>query len=238
MINPSRFHLERFVTAASASLPAASLVLDAGAGICPYRKHFVSRGHRYESADFGAVEKEYGQLTYQCRLEAIPVEANKYDLVLLSQVLEHIPEPRQVLRELYRVLRPGGSLWLTAPLYYREHEQPYDFYRYTRFGLQHLLTNAGFVIERLEELEGYSATVAHQMALAGRRLPRRPRTYGGGWRGWLTAGVVIPAKPLLRSLARLLAAADTRHRHIAGHCINYCVVSRKPGEPEARSLAA
>lgn len=227
MINPSRFYLDRFVTAAAASLSAGALVLDAGAGICPYRGHFVKNGHRYESADFGAVDKEYGQLTYRCRLEAIPVEDGKYDLVLLSQVLEHLPEPLLVLRELHRVLRPGGSLWLTAPLYYREHEQPYDFFRYTRFGLQHLLTNAGFTVERLEELEGYSATVAHQMALAGRRLPRQPRAYGGGVLGWLTASVIVPAKPILLLLARMLAAADTRHRHVAGHCINYCVVARK-----------
>jgi SAM-dependent methyltransferase len=227
MINPSRFHLGRFVAAASASLPTGAYVLDAGAGICPYRMHFVERGHHYESADFGEVDKEYGHLTYRCRLEAIPVADDKYNLVLLSQVLEHLPEPLQVLRELHRVLKPGGALWLTAPLYYREHEQPYDFYRYTRFGLGHLLTNAGFTIERLEELEGYSATVSHQMALAARRLPRRPQAYGGGLRGWLTAGLILPAKPVLLLLARILAAADTRHRHVAGHCINYCVVARK-----------
>src|SRR5438876_920487 len=90
-----------------------SVGTDAGAGICPYRKHFIERGHQYESADFGAVDKEYGDLTYRCRLEAIPVVDDNYDLVLLSQVLEHLPEPLQVLRELQRVLKPGGTLWLT-----------------------------------------------------------------------------------------------------------------------------
>ena len=51
-----------------------------------------------------------------CDLADIPVEDARFDHVLLTQVLEHLPEPATVLGELHRVLRPGGTLWLTAPL--------------------------------------------------------------------------------------------------------------------------
>lgn len=229
MINSSRVYLDRFAAEAAASLPSGARVLDAGAGDCPYRKHFVLHGHDYESADFGALDKPYGALTYRCRLEAIPVEAARFRLVFFSQVMEHLPNPSAVLGELFRVLEPGGALWLSAPFYYEEHEQPYDFYRYTQFGFRHLLESAGFRLERLEWLEGYAGTVSHQFARAARHLPRRPRDYGGGLAGLATAVWVIPAKPVLALLARLLAGADLRVRFTgAGHCKNYCAVARKP----------
>ena len=233
MMNSSRVYLDRFAQEAAASLPPGARVLDAGAGQCPYRKHFTDRGLAYESADFGEVDKEYGALTYRCRLDAIPVEADRYDLVLITQVLEHLPDPGAVLAELHRVLRPGGMLWLTAPLYYEEHEQPYDFYRYTQFGLRHLVSSHGFVVERLDWLEGYFGTVSHQFAVAARKLPRSPRRCGGGGFGLGLSAAILLTRPLLSLLARWFAAADLRAKHTqSGHCKNYCVVARKPARAE------
>src|SRR5215210_9514252 len=133
--NSSRAYLPRFLARAAESVEPGQLVLDAGAGRAQYRGLFAHA--RYETADFLAVKgKKYAQPDYVCDLAAIPVEDARFDHVLLTQVLEHIPEPRLVLAELHRVLKPGGTLWLTAPLFYAEHERPYDFYRYTQFGLR------------------------------------------------------------------------------------------------------
>jgi hypothetical protein len=77
-------------------VPAGALVLDAGAGRGPYRKHFAR--HRYESSDFEKVAKEYQANTYVCDLTAVPVEDGRFDLVLLTQVLEHLPEPIAALK--------------------------------------------------------------------------------------------------------------------------------------------
>lgn len=93
-------------------------------------------------------------------LEAIPVADGSFDAALSTQVLEHVPDPARVLCELYRVLSPGSSLCLTAPLVWQLHEEPYDFYRYTSYGLRALLERAGFQVAAVEARSGYFATLA------------------------------------------------------------------------------
>lgn len=178
IVNSSRYYLDTFAQQSAASVAQNALVLDAGAGNCPYRKHFSNA--RYESADFGQVDKAYGDITYRCDLSTIPVEDNRYDMVCLIQVLEHLPEPGKVLAEMFRVLKPGKALWLSAPLYYEEHETPYDFYRYTQFGFRYQLEQVGFKVERIEWLEGYLGTLSYQCLMAGRALPLDPASYGDG----------------------------------------------------------
>jgi SAM-dependent methyltransferase len=72
------------------------------------------------------------------------IASGKFDTVLLLDVLEHVPDPAKVLSEIYRVLRPGGTLILSVPHLSRLHEEPYDFYRFTKYGLTHLLEVAAF----------------------------------------------------------------------------------------------
>jgi SAM-dependent methyltransferase len=224
--NPSRVRLDAFAHKAASSVGPGGRVLDAGAGEGAYRGHFAHVA--YESADFLQVDKAYAPVDYVCSLDAIPVESERYDLVLCTQVLEHLPEPADVLRELHRVLRPGGRLWLTAPLFYPEHEQPYDFYRYTAFGLRHRLTGAGFTVDSLEWLEGYFGTLSFQLETASRSLPGRPDAYGGGPLGAACAGAAIVSRPALRLVARGLGRLDLRQRYTErGHPKNYAVVAQK-----------
>ena len=231
--NSSRAYLERFAIEASESLDQPGVVLDAGAGDCCYEPTF--KGHTYESADFCQVDKAYSEVTYVCDLADIPVEADRYDLVFCSQVLEHLPEPKKVLEEFLRVLKPGGKLWLSAPLFFPEHEQPYDFYRYTQFGFEHLLTTSGFAVEDVGWLEGYFGTLSFQFRSAGVELPLSPKSYGGGVVGVACLPVILALKPLLVLLGAAFSALDIRHRHDkSGMCKNYRVVAVKP---ESASLA-
>jgi SAM-dependent methyltransferase len=224
--NPSRVRLDAFIRSAAASLPRGARVLDAGAGDGRYRAHFDLA--RYESADFLQVDKRYADVDYVCSLESIPVEGERYELVLLTQVLEHLPEPLVVLKELHRVLKPGGTLWLTAPLFYPEHEAPYDFYRYTQFAYPHLLGEAGFEIERLEWLDGYFATASFQLDRAAAWLPRRPSVFGTGRTALATAAAVALMRPALKALSQALSRAELRRKHTAsGHPKNYAVVARR-----------
>ncbi len=224
----TRAHLERLVRDAAEALPAGSIVLDAGAGDSPYRRFFSHC--TYEATDICERDvKQYAHINYICDLTAIPVAPSRYDFVLCTQVLEHVPDPRAVMVELSRVLKPGGRIWLSTPLSFQEHEVPFDFYRYTQFGLRHLFEDAGLEIERIDWVQGYCGTVAHQMNLARHMMPRKPADFGGGFGGVLTAGMMLLAKPMLGAIAVVLARADMRSRYTAqGHCLDYYVVARKP----------
>lgn len=229
--NSTRAYLHHFLTRAGEAVRPDELVLDAGAGRAPYRALFEHA--RYETADFMAVKnKKYQEPDYVCDLASIPVEDGRFDHVVLTQVLEHLPEPSDVLRELHRVMKPGGTLWLTAPLFYAEHERPYDFYRYTRYGLRHLLERQGFEVEELDWLEGYLGTLSYQARLMGKVLPTSRADYGGGPSGLALATTAKLAKRTAPWVADRLAALDLRYRFTRrGMPKNFRVVARKSPAP-------
>jgi SAM-dependent methyltransferase len=206
-------------------VPAGALVLDAGAGTAPYAGLFSHA--TYESADFEKLDKAYAS-TYVCDLAAIPVEDARYDAVVFNQVMEHLPEPARVLAELGRVIKPGGRMIYTGPFFYEEHEEPYDFYRYTRFGLRHLFENAGFAIERLDWLEGYFGTVGYQFNRMSKYLPLRPKDLGGGLVGLAMAPVVGVTRGLCALAAPLFHRLEMRAKYTRrGYPKNYLAILRK-----------
>ena len=149
-----RRHIAAFVCRAAAAIAPGTRLLDAGAGEGPYRSLF---GHcSYVSSDWSS-SPHAGALRADILspLDALPVEDGSFDAVLCTQVLEHVARPELVLAELFRVLAPGGSLWLTAPMVGELHEEPYDFFRYTSHGLTSLARGAGFTEVEVEPLGGY-----------------------------------------------------------------------------------
>ncbi|MBX3303323.1 MAG: class I SAM-dependent methyltransferase [Nitrospira sp.] len=140
---------DRWIAAQARELPPGTKVLDVGAGSCPYR-HFFAHC-KYETQDFVALCGDqlrnggYGQIDYVCDLTAIPRPAGSFDAVLCTEVLEHHPEPIAVVKELGRVLAPGGRLILTAPLGSGIHQEPYHYYGgYTPWWYERFLKEAGF----------------------------------------------------------------------------------------------
>jgi SAM-dependent methyltransferase len=222
--NSSRYWLARENAAFAASMPSGSLMLDAGCGPSPYRDLF--RHTRYESADF---DKGYSDPTYVCDLSRIPVEEARFDFVVFNQVLEHLPEPKLVLLELRRVLKPGGMMIYTGPLFWEEHQQPYDFYRYTQFGLRYLLETSGFQIQRVDWLEGYIGTVANQLNSAARYLPIRPRDLSDGLMGYLLAPLFLILRAVFLLCSVLFNRLDTVKKFKGrGYPANYVVIVTRP----------
>jgi len=227
--NPSGVrHLERWISEKARATPAGAIVLDAGSGLAPFRHHLAHT--QYESADHLKNESSYHPPTYACDLSNIPVAARRFDRIMCTQVLEHVPDPEAVLREFSRVLKDDGEIWLSAPLFFEEHEGPQDFFRYTQWGFRRIGQQAGLEVEELEWLEGYHATLAHQLSMAAQELSTSHVTRVARWYDFVPLHLLVFALRIqFGLLARLFTMLDQREpdtRH--GMCINYRMVLRKP----------
>lgn len=120
-------------------------LIDLGCGNKPYKPMFtnVDSYTGLEIVDFHSV-KFPPEVKYDGFL--VPLKDSCADCVFTSQVLEHVFEPAQFLQEIHRVLKPEGKLLLTVPFVWDEHSQPWDYARYSSFGLKYLLEKHGFKI--------------------------------------------------------------------------------------------
>jgi SAM-dependent methyltransferase len=225
--NSSRERLFLENEAFAASIPDGARVLDAGSGEAPYKPLLAHC--RYESADFEMVDKPYAKSTYVCDLREIPVEDQRFDAVIFNQVMEHVPEPAKVLAELFRVLKPGGRMIYTAPLFYEEHEQPYDFYRYTQFAIRYLFEGAGFRIDRLDWMDGYYSTVAYQQNRMVRFLPIKPSAVAPGLLGYAMAPLMLFLRVQAAPLSFVFHWMEMRQKVTRGYPKNYVAIVSKPG---------
>lgn len=146
-----------FIRDVASRLPQGARILDAGAGTCKYRPLFAHC--HYESQDFGQYtgpEHKYGQIDYVCDITAIPVEADAFDGIICTEVLEHVPYPDRVITELARILKPGGMLVLTAPFTSGTHMAPYHYCAgFSPFWYQHFLGQAGLQLESCRANGGF-----------------------------------------------------------------------------------
>jgi len=115
-------------------------VLDYGCGGSPYKSLFPNSV--YHRADYVELEGLDFKISEDAKLPNVP--DNSYDLVLSTQVLEHVRRPEDYLQEARRILKPGGKLILTTHGVFYDHACPYDFRRWTADGLSLILDDAGF----------------------------------------------------------------------------------------------
>jgi SAM-dependent methyltransferase len=189
--------IETAVAGFAAGLPPGARVLDAGAGEGRYSGHFGRQ--RYVGVDLGVGDPawNYARLDAIADLAALPFAAASFDASLNIVTLEHVADPLAALREIGRVLAPGGRLLLVAPHEWEVHQAPHDYFRFTRHGIEHLLAAAGFDEARIEPVGGY-------FRLLSRRLLNGLRFFRWPW--WPVAAALLapPALvlPLLDGLDR------------------------------------
>lgn len=139
-----RWYVTSYVKSIAKRLSGNALVLDAGAGECVYKKYFKHCNYKAVDLGIGSNSWNYSNLDYLAPLHNLPLENETFDAIICTQVLEHLEWPRESVSEFYRVLKTDGKLFITAPMAHGEHQVPYDFYRYTSYGLKSILMNAGF----------------------------------------------------------------------------------------------
>ena len=139
-------------------------LLDVGCGSKPYKEIFdvdeyigidieVS-GHDHSSSD---IDMYYDG-------KEIPFSDNFFDHVFCSELLEHVFNLDELLNEINRVLKDGGTFCFTCPFVWDEHEKPYDFARYTSFAIDHLLSKHGFELIKLSKSTFYFQTVMQMLS--------------------------------------------------------------------------
>jgi SAM-dependent methyltransferase len=122
-------------------------ILDYGCGGSPYRSLFPNS--EYVRADFTPC---HGLDFLLPADSSVPAPDKSFDMVLSTQVLEHVPEPDHYAEECFRVLKSGGFLVLTTHGLFEDHGCPYDFQRWTADGLRLLLEDAGFRVKQAKKL--------------------------------------------------------------------------------------
>jgi SAM-dependent methyltransferase len=199
-LNISRWSVTNFMQEVAAKIPSGHLILDAGAGDSRYRSLF--KGRDYVGVD-AAVGKglEYGGLDALSDLAALPFPDKTFDAALCMNVLEHVRQPDVCLREIYRVLKPQGIVYLLVPLFAREHQAPHDYYRFTANGINFLLEQSGFAVDYFRPVGGYFRVLAGILSRAtGYLFPRR--------RAWtfrlLFSPLEFVAKPIFSVLVPLV----------------------------------
>lgn len=187
--------IERAVADLAASLPPAARVLDAGAGEGRYAGYFPDQTYCGVDLAVGDPAWDYGRLDAMADLTALPFPAACFDACLNIVTLEHVREPGCVLREIARVLKPQGRLLLIAPQDWEVHQSPHDYFRFTHFGLQLLLEQAGYTDIRIVPVGGL-------FRLLGRRLLNALQYFRGLW--FVPAAICLAPPGLLLPLLDFL----------------------------------
>jgi SAM-dependent methyltransferase len=106
----------------------------------------------------------------------LPFSDNEFDTIILSDVLEHIPMPEQLWKEMARILSKNGKIIMNVPFYYWLHEKPHDYYRYTEFALQRFVKTSGLKLIKIEAIGGAPEIMADIFAKNILQLPRMGRS--------------------------------------------------------------
>jgi len=204
-------------------------VYDIGCGASPHAEFIRSLAARHIGID--AEDGFYGQGAVDVAglADALPLCGASADAVLSSQVLEHLPDPEAAMREMCRVLKPGGLLFISFPLLYPLHAAPHDYFRYTAYGFEAMCRRHGFEILEEHEFSGFwyirSVLTEQYLRMFDRSILRRVRL--------VSAAVVF-----LQMLFRLFHAAEGLMFTIVGRnaanvrrtwTVNYVFVARRIG---------
>jgi SAM-dependent methyltransferase len=209
--NLLRSLIEAHVRRAISAGMLRGVVLNLSAGSIDYRELIEGQpGTRMVATDWPRSPTSVKVDVY-CDAAAIPFAPRCFDSAMCTEVLEHLPDPSRTVRELARVLRPGGWLLVTTPFAYQAHQRPYDFFRFTDIALREMFRAAGFVDVSVRRSGDSLAVLLHAL-----KMQR--------WRG-TTRLLRAADRGYLRFRAERAVSEDTASDPWA---LGYCVTGRTP----------
>lgn len=173
-------------------------LLDIGCGKMPYKEFILknSKVKKYVGLDIetAIIYDQTVKPDYTWDGQVMPFIDNSFDCAFGTEVLEHCPNPEVVLKEVNRILKPGGIFFFTVPFLWNLHEAPNDEYRYTPFALKRHLENSGFTSIQISATGGWHASMAQMLGLWVKRSPmsKRKRKY-----------LLYILKPIIKYLIKL-----------------------------------
>lgn len=185
-------------------------LLDVGCGKQPYRP-YLTEVAQYVGLDYPPTQaclKDRGRPEVHGDARTLPFADQSFDGVLCSQVLEHVDHPETVIREMGRVLKPGGVGLISVPFFYNLHMEPHDYFRFSPYGIKDLLARNGLAVSQLRGQGGIGTLLVqmfHNWLFSG--LSRKARRHGA-----LKAllALIMPVLLLLSTLDNLAALALDR----------------------------
>ncbi len=193
---------------------AKGVLLDIGCGEKPYymlTKNYVTE---HIGLDHLGSDHDKSQVDIFATAYETGVVGNSINTVLSTAVLEHLERPQDAINEMYRILKPDGHAILSVPFFWHLHEEPRDFYRYTKYGLNHLFVTAGFEIVEIKPLSGFVVTFSQELVY---------------FIGHLQRGLLRYPIAILQWLIQKIAFWLNRWDKSYGYTWAYMVVARKKG---------
>lgn len=196
----------------------SGVVYDLGCGTRPYEKDIRRTATDYIGVDWSNTYHEMQADIIADINQRLPVADSVANTVVSFQVLEHLHEPQTMLDEAFRILREGGNIVLTVPFQWSVHEPPYDYCRYTRYGLEYMLAKAGFVDIEVQEVGGFWTMWFLKLNYQTARIVRGPRHLR-----WVIRLLLLPLWITDQFFAPLL----DRHWRSPEETAGYLAVARK-----------
>lgn len=154
------FHLTREIK--KYARYAKGIVLDVGCGSSPFKGYFDKYAEEYLKHEHPDAAKEGVKYDVLSELPKIDVKDKSIDTIICISVLEHVSEPIETIKEFHRILRDEGIIIISVPQYWHLHEEPHDYYRFTKHLLNKKMPELGFDIIHIKET-GKSFAVVGQV---------------------------------------------------------------------------
>jgi SAM-dependent methyltransferase len=187
-------------------------VVDLGCGKRPFEADILRHASKYIGLDWGnTLHGSHADIISDLN-KPLPIRDECVDHVVTFEVMEHLAEPTVMLAEAFRILRKGGKLTLSVPFQWWVHEAPWDYYRFTRHGLEYLLKRAGFVDVVVTPTTGFWAMWILKLNYQTTRLIRGPRPVAS-----MVRAALIPFWWTNQQLALLMDNWWAEERETAGY---------------------